>query len=263
MEENLSKIIDMASYAGKILLESGADIVRVEETISHIMRSYGVRDFEVFTVANGIFISSGDCKRGIDAPKRHDYLRIRSIPLISTNLGKLDAVNTLSRDIEQGKYKDVDEAFSRLCEIESMRPLPPAVRMLGSALASSGLCYTFGGTFVDAAIAFVVGFLFFATAIYLDEKKLSRLLTNIICSAALTLIAAIFTTYLAGNMDRVMIGCLMPLVPGVSFTNAIRDIAASNYISGAVRLIDALLVAFGIAIGVGATSLCLTFLNIL
>lgn len=263
MQENLSKIIDMASYAGKILLQSGADIVRIEETISHIMRSYGVRDFEVFTVANGIFITSGDCTRGINTPKRHDYIRIRSIPLISTNLGKLDAVNTLSRDIEQGKYPNVDDAFSRLCEIESMRVLPPVVRMIGSALASAGLCYTFGGSFTDALVAFLVGFLFFATAVYLDEKKLSRLLTNIICSAALTVIAAILTSLIAGDMDRVMIGCLMPLVPGVSFTNAIRDIAASNYISGAVRIIDALLVAMGIAIGVGATTLLLHFLNII
>ncbi len=260
---NLSKIIDMASYAGKILLESGSDIVRVEDTIRHIMRSYGVRDFEVFTVANGIFITSGNCKKTVSAPVRHDYLRIRSIPLISTNLGKVDAVNSLSRAIAHGQYRDVDEAFTKLCEIDCMKPPRHLIKMVGSAFASSGLCYMFGGNFVDSAIALIVGFIFYASVLLLDEKKLSRLLTNIICSSVLTVVAALFTTYVAGDMDRVIIGCLMPLVPGVSFTNAIRDIAASNYISGAVRLIDALVTAFGIAIGVGITILALQFINIL
>ncbi len=43
----------------------------------------------------------------------------------------------------------------------------------------------------------------------------------------------------------------MPLVPGVPFTNAIRDIADGDYISGSVRMLDALLIFFCIAIGVG------------
>jgi uncharacterized membrane protein YjjP (DUF1212 family) len=76
----------------------------------------------------------------------------------------------------------------------------------------------------------------------------------------MTVIAGIFTGVIGiGVLDRVLIGCLMPLVPGVSFTNAIRDIAAGNYISGLVRLVDAIVVALGIAIGVGVTILALKF----
>jgi hypothetical protein len=40
-------------------------------------------------------------------------------------------------------------------------------------------------------------------------------------------------------------------VPGVNFTNAIRDIADQDYIAGSVRMLDALLVTFCIALGVG------------
>lgn len=263
IDENISKTMDMASYAGKILLQSGADIVRVEDTIRHIMISYGIHDFEVFTVANGIFLTTGITEKRIDVPARHDFLRIRSIPLTSTNLGKVDAVNSLSRAIAQGEYQNVDDAFTRLCEIDAMKPHKAPVLMFGSALASMGLAYMFGGSFVDSAVAFVVGFLFYASVVFLDEKKLSRLLTNIICSSAMTLIAGIFTGILGvGVLDRVLIGCLMPLVPGVSFTNAIRDIASGNYISGLVRLVDAILVALGIAIGVGVTVLALKFFGI-
>ena len=260
IDENISKTMDMASYAGKILLQSGADIVRVEDTISHIMTSYGIHDFEVFTVANGIFLTTGVTERTIDMPKRRDFLRIRSIPLASTNLGKVDAVNSLSRAIARGEYQNVDDAFSRLCEIDAMKPQKPYMLMLGSALASMGLAYMFGGSFLDSVVAFIVGFLFYASVVFLDEKKLSRLLTNIICSSVMTVIAGVFTGVIGiGVLDRVLIGCLMPLVPGVSFTNAIRDIAAGNYISGLVRLVDAIVVALGIAIGVGVTILALKF----
>lgn len=53
------------------------------------------------------------------------------------------------------------------------------------------------------------------------------------------------------SLDKVIIGSILPLVPGVSFTNAIRDIADSDFISGLVRMLDALLVFVYIAIGVG------------
>ena len=43
----------------------------------------------------------------------------------------------------------------------------------------------------------------------------------------------------------------MPLVPGVAFTNAIRDIANGDYLSGAVRMLDAMLVFVCIAVGAG------------
>ncbi len=264
IDENISKTMDMASYAGKILLESGADIVRVEDTVRHIMISYGIRDFEVFTVANGIFLTTGVIEKRIDTNIRRDFLRIRSIPLTSTNLGKVDAVNTLSRQIENGEYQNVDDAFTRLCEIDAMKPRSAPMRLFGSALASMGLCYTFGGSFVDSAVAFIVGFLFYASVVYLDEKKLSRLLTNIICSITMTVFSVIFTEIIGiGVMDRVMIGCLMPLVPGVSFTNSIRDIAAGNYISGLVRMVDAVLIAIGIGIGVGVTILAVKFVGII
>ena len=69
-------------------------------------------------------------------------------------------------------------------------------------------------------------------------------LVTILCSAM----------YLLGvgqHLNYMVIGSIMPLIPGVPFTNAIRDIADGDYISGSVRMLDALLVFFCIAMGVG------------
>ena len=54
-------------------------------------------------------------------------------------------------------------------------------------------------------------------------------------------------------LSGMIIGSIMPLVPGLAFVNAIRDIADSDFLSGTVRMIDALLVFVYIAVGVGVT----------
>ena len=53
------------------------------------------------------------------------------------------------------------------------------------------------------------------------------------------------------HYDKIIIGGIMPLVPGIPLTNSIRDFINSDYLSGSIRLIDALLTAFCIAVGVG------------
>ena len=53
------------------------------------------------------------------------------------------------------------------------------------------------------------------------------------------------------NMDTVMIGSFMPLVPGMAITNAVRDTLRGDYLSGGARVMEAFLKALGIAIGIG------------
>lgn len=55
----------------------------------------------------------------------------------------------------------------------------------------------------------------------------------------------------ACSLDKVIIGGIIPLVPGVALTNGIRDVANCDYLSGTIRAIDAVLIAAGIALGVG------------
>ncbi len=56
---------------------------------------------------------------------------------------------------------------------------------------------------------------------------------------------------ITANLDKMIIGGIIPLVPGMALTTAIRDFAGGDYLSGTIRLIDALLIGSSIAIGVG------------
>ena len=88
--------------------------------------------------------------------------------------------------------------------------------------------------------------------LYISGPHLSKIVGNISGGALVTAICILLYSAGIGNhLNFMVIGSIMPLIPGVPFTNSIRDIADGDYISGSVRMLDALLVFFCIAIGVG------------
>lgn len=260
MENDLNiRVIDLASDAGRLLLESGSDITRVEDTISHILEAFGIKDYDLYTLTNGIFLSSlNKSKDG-----KHDYTRISNIPSQATNLGRIDQINTLSRDIASGKCT-IDEAEARLDIIKHAPPMKTIVRLLATALSAGAFCMLFGGSWIDAISCAVIGFLYYYVAIQFEKTQLSKLLTTGICGiifAALAILSYHFG--LCQNLDKVIIGDIMPLIPGLSTVNAVRDIAAGDYLSGAVRIIDAVVITVGIAVGVGTSIIIFTSLGVI
>ena len=90
MEDN-SKVMDLAYEAGAILLENGAEISRVEETMQRIAGHFGVEDESFFVLSNGIMATA------------KGYARSKFIPIKGTSLDKVVAVNQLSREVAEDK----------------------------------------------------------------------------------------------------------------------------------------------------------------
>lgn len=246
MENKDRQIMDVAMKAGNILLESGAEIFRVEETINRIAKYYGVEDSDSFVLSSGIFITA-------EGKEKQIYARVKHIPLNAVHLERVAAVNQLSREIEEGKHT-VEQARERLEAIEVMKGKKDLVRMLASGLGAGCFCFVFGGDFFDAFTAFLAGFLLYCFVVWTEKngKNMSKIVVNIMGGFLATMFAVIlYKCHLGTNLDYIIIGSIIPLLPGVSFTNAIRDLADGDYIAGTVRMIDALLVTFGIALGVG------------
>lgn len=238
------EVMDLALQAGHILLENGAEIFRVEETMDRICRHYGVQSESAFVLSNGIFMTAG-------SERERYYAKVQHIPVSGTHLNKVAAVNQLSREIEEGKYT-VLQALEALEQIKHMPGKRKGMQVLASGVGSGAFCCLFGGTASDSACAFMVGILLYLYVLYVAAPHLSKIVGNIGGGALVTLLCSL--AYLLGwglHLNYMIIGAIMPLVPGVAFTNAIRDMADGDYISGSVRLLDALLVFFCIAIGVG------------
>ncbi|MBS6261655.1 MAG: threonine/serine exporter family protein [Clostridium sp.] len=238
------EVLDLALMAGHILLENGAEIYRVEETIDRICGYYGVNSENAFVLSNGIFLTAGSARESF-------FAKVQHIPVSGTHLNKVAAVNQLSREIVEGKHT-IQDAYRILEEIRTMQGKKRWMQTLASGVGSAAFCIFFGGTFGDSLAAFAAGICLYLYVLWLSVPHLSKIVGNIGGGALVTVVCCLL--YLMGvgeNLNFMMIGTIMPLVPGVAFTNSIRDVADGDYISGSVRMLDALLVFFCIAIGVG------------
>lgn len=243
-EQNDREVMELALEAGHILLENGAEIFRVEETMERIYRYYGVHSGSEFVLSNGIFVTAGDKREGV-------FAKVQHIPVGGAHLDKVAAVNQLSREIEEGKYT-ITQARAKLEEIRSMPQKREWVQILASGIGSGAFCFLFGGTLRDSLLAFLAGCLLYLFVLRVSGPHLSKIVGNILGSVLVTVFCCLMYLLNAGeNLNYMIIGSIMPLIPGVPFTNAIRDIADGDYISGAVRMLDAMLVFFCIALGVG------------
>ena len=236
--------LNAAAQAGDILLASGAEIFRVEETISRICQAYGVKSGEAFVLSSGIFITAG-------SDEEQEFARVRHIPLCAARLDRVAAVNQLSREIVAGKHTP-SQARAQLDKIQHMPPKPRLHQVLASGAGSACFCFLFGGDWLDSLAALLAGLVLYLYLLYIVQGRLSKIASNISGGALVTLVGILL--YQAGighHLGEMIIGSIIPLVPGVAFTTAIRDIADEDYIAGAVRMLDALLVTFCIAMGVG------------
>ena len=236
MSDN-SKIMELAYEAGAILLENGAEISRVDETMRRIAGHYGVDDESFFVLSNGIMATA------------KGFARSRFIPIKGTSLDKVVAVNQLSREVSEGKC-DLEQLESRLKAIRAMRPKPAWEQILASAFGSAAFCIIFGG-FADSIAAFVAGLLLWVYMLFVGYRHLSRIAGNITGGLLATALCGVmYQLGLGTHLSNMIIGAIIPLIPGVPFTNGIRDLAHEDYIAGVTRLLDAMLVFFCIALGV-------------
>lgn len=242
--QNDKEVMELALLAGHVLLENGAEIFRVEETMERICRHYGVQSGNEFVLSNGIFVTAGSEREKV-------FAKVQHIPVSGTHLDKVTAVNQLSREIAEGKYT-VSQAMDELIRIKNLPGKRKSVQILASGVGSAAFCCLFGGNAADSFAAFLAGMLLYIYVLQISGPHLSKIVGNIGGGILVTVICGVM--YLIGmgkHLNYMIIGSIMPLIPGVAFTNAIRDIADGDYISGSVRMLDALLVFLSIAIGVG------------
>lgn len=248
MEEHTAQerrlVLDCAMQTGSILLKNGAEIFRVEETVARMCSHYGVESEKAFVLSNGIFLTAGNGNEPF-------YAKVQHIPVSGARLDRVAAVNQLSREIEEGRYSP-QEVKQKLDEIERMPEKPTGIKLLASAVGSGCFCCMFGGSLLDCLGAFLTGFLLYAYVLKLFAPHLSKIIGNIGGGALVTVLCMLLCRIgLGESMNYMIIGSIMPLVPGIAFTNGVRDIADGDYIAGSVRLLDAILVFVCIAAGVG------------
>ena len=239
-EERLLKSV---SKAGRILLESGAEIYRVEETINRVLNCLQVEEGSAFVTPSGVFVSFiSDGKT---------YSKVVRVTSSSLNLTRINEINQASRDICGGLIGlDEFEERVRVCSHKDFNT--PTLDCWYSAIIAMSFTIFYGGLLWDGVAGFIAGFLVRRGQIYFSKKKLNSFVAIGLCSALIVLFACIFSTLpIPFQRDVMIIGSMMLLVPGLAFTNAIRDCFAGDYLSALTRATEAILIAISLAVGAG------------
>lgn len=240
-----NQLLELAVELGYRLAMCGAETFRVEESIDRVLSSYGVQS-EVFAIPNCLTVS-------IETDKGLPMTRMRRIGHHGNDLDGVERYSGLSRRICQEKPEPWIAAkwlkATDHCRIFYRMP----AYLLGNFLGSMGFCIFYGGTFVDGLCAGLCGLLGGVINHTMDSLSVNQFFRTI-ASAFLMAVPAFAMAHFgpADNADAVIIGCLMLLVPGLVFTNAMRDIIFGDTNSGIIRIVQVFLVAAAIALGTAA-----------
>ncbi|WP_438804681.1 threonine/serine exporter family protein [Oceanobacillus saliphilus] len=240
LEETIT-IEKICMLAGKIMLVSGAETNRVEDTMNRIASSLGVKNPQSYATPTGINFS-------VDVAATTNSLRILKR---STDLHKIAEVNDVSRKLTAGSIP-IHEAFRQLKAIERENSEYPAwVQIIAAALVSGCFTIMFGGTWEDFLPALIAGALGFTGMLTFERVVEIRFLAEFFGAFLIGASAYLFVSMGFGNaLNMVIIGAVMPLVPGLHITNAIRDLMSGHLVSGLSKGVEAMLTAFAIGAGV-------------
>ncbi|WP_245363235.1 threonine/serine exporter family protein [Cohnella thailandensis] len=228
--------------AGKIMMENGAETYRVEDTMTRIADSFGMPRSQSFVTPTGIIFSM----EGI-APDT----RLTRISARSTDLRKVTEVNAISRRISAGELAP-EKALELLHEVESSRAsIAPWLRTVAAALSSGCFLIMYQGQWGDFIPALVTGGLGYLAVTTLDRIFSVKLFAEFMASVVVGILACLFVaTGLGRELNTLIVGSVMPLVPGVLITNAVRDLMAGHYVSGLSKGAEAFLTALAIGTGI-------------
>lgn len=238
------KVLDITLEVGYRLLENGAEVSRVEESIRRMVMAYGQSHCDVFAIPSCIIVTAPD-QAGVS------QTRIRRLHARETNLGRVALLNNLVRQV-CSTTPTAAEIESSLKRIADSPVFGFPVQLFACALIAAAFTLFFNGTWADAAVALACGIL-----MKLAMHALARFQTNPffinIAGSALAASIAFFAVRLglAGQMDKIIIGTLMNLVPGVAITTSIQDTIAGDLIAGMTKMAEAFLTATAIALGTG------------
>ena len=236
-------LLDCLLEMGELLLDCGAEISRVEDTLSRMGKAYGAKRVDVFAIPSLLSIT-------LNYPETVPVTETRRITSTgSTDFYRMEKLNALSRACSASAL-DLGELRERLDRVAAGRK-PFSAVFWGSVLGGGGFAVFFGGTLLDGLVAGLFGLGISYLKDRLSETQINTIAMDLIVSLLVGLgVGGLSFLIPALHMDMILIGDIMLLIPGLALTNAIRNILVGDTISGVVRLTETLLWAAALAGGI-------------
>ncbi len=235
--------LELINEIGYLLLKHGAEIYRVEESLQRMCEGLGFQNVEVFAIPTYFTLSL----TLHDGTPYHSSKRSRTN---RTHLDHLYELNNLVRKISNQEL-DASDIRQKINEIKSQK-LNFQLILIGYIVSAAMFCLFFGGGFNEMIVSAFIGFVLYFFIYLMEMLNMNGIVRTILSSMVLSTIAIIaLKMNLISDQQSVITGTLMLLVPGIAITNSLRDIIGGDFVSGLSRMIEAILIAASIAIGVG------------
>lgn len=245
MKYSLREILSLSLDIGEAMIKCGGEVSRVEDTIKRICKSYGVLYIEVYAINSLIVATLRDDKTSVTESRRITY--------INNNLFELEKVNELSREICKENIGR-KEVLQRIEEVKKVKN--KYLICFGQMLAAFSFTLFFKGSYVDAIFSLMIAFILFFIDSYLANKNINKIAYNFIGSFIIGMLASICSKVLPSvQFDKIIIGDIMLLIPGLSMFISIHDIFKGDTTSGINRFIEGVFQALSIAGGIGLSLL--------
>lgn len=238
MENKLTCAMDI----GEQMLLSGAEVHRAEESIRRMCSAFGAVRTDVFIITSSMVVT-------VFTADGKTFTQTRRITSTTSDFEKLHLLNQLSRRICQ----------TELTEEQIRRELDAAVNRKSYPFWLECLCYAgiagaftlfFGGGFTEMLVSLAVGALVRFGILIIDGLTFNKIFSKFFSAALATLLACLAVKIgWVHTVDKIIIGNIMTLIPGIGLTNALRDLFTGDSIAGLLRTIEAVLIALAIAAG--------------
>jgi len=237
-------VLRLATFIGHLMLSNGAETYRVNDTVKRICSSRGFNHINVFVAPNTIIVSDD----------RFDgYTFMKVIENRCINLNKIDMLNDFSRKFVNQLDMTIDDAINEIKNLDEKSPYNRMELNIWTAIGSSSFAALVGG---DNVLTFILTLITSVMAMIIYDK--AKKISNIPVFA--TLVSAIIIGFCGVGLvelgvlntpKMLIVGSIMPLLPGVPFIKAVRDLVSGELMSGVGRAIEAGIIATAIAVGVG------------
>jgi uncharacterized membrane protein YjjP (DUF1212 family) len=179
--------------------------------------------------------------------------QVRKVNERITNLGNIYYANDISRKLCKGAI-ELEEAHKQLEELLAAKRYPNWLQYICAIISATSFTVLFGATLQECLIAAFNGVFIVISRMFNHKVEINRFVSNmVVCFVIATTTSLIVRIPgVQADIEPVIAGSIMPLLPGVALTNAIRDTLQGDYVSGTARLVEAFVTAAALAVGIFA-----------
>ncbi|MDD2971785.1 MAG: threonine/serine exporter family protein [Lachnospiraceae bacterium] len=236
------KLVACMLDMGEILLTSGAEVNRIEDTLARIGAAYHFQRVDVFTITASIVLT-------VHTADGEIITQTRRIKGAQVDMERIDKVNYLSRKICE-KEPAVKYIENEIREIKNITGYPEWLIGIAYFCVAGAFAVFFGGDIMDGAAAGIAAVVLRVMLRIGQRIRMNALFLNMMCSAVVGIVVMVLTRIGIGHsVDEIVIGNVMLLIPGVALTTSLRDIIGGDIISGLLEMTEAILKAAAIAMG--------------